>query len=198
GCGSGAKFDLEKLRYDRVIIMTDADVDGAHIAALLMTFFFQEMRGLIEAGHLYLAQPPLFRLTLGGTSVYASDDAERDRLLATTFKGRKVEISRFKGLGEMPAKQLRDTTMAVSKRRLLQVIINNSPESVGEIDGETRGEIGTQPVLAGENGDNMAAANSDNFARSPSQLVEDLMGRRPESRFAFISQNAHLIQELDI
>ncbi|MCX8506254.1 MAG: DNA topoisomerase IV subunit B, partial [Alphaproteobacteria bacterium] len=105
GCGSGAKFDLDKLRYERVIIMTDADVDGAHIAALLMTFFFQEMRGLIEAGHLYLAQPPLFRLTLGGTSVYASDDAERDRLLATSFKGRKVEISRFKGLGEMPAKQ---------------------------------------------------------------------------------------------
>ena len=91
--------------------MTDADVDGAHIASLLMTFFYREMPGLIQNGHLYLALPPLYRLTQGGKTVYARDDAHKDELLKTVFAGKKVEISRFKGLGEMQPPQLKETTM---------------------------------------------------------------------------------------
>lgn len=122
GCGIGKDCDPKKLRYERIIIMTDADVDGAHIASLLITFFFQQMRPLIEAGHLHLAQPPLYRLTYGGKSIYAHDDADRERLLSTEFKGaKKVDISRFKGLGEMPAHQLKETTMDPSKRVLQRV-----------------------------------------------------------------------------
>ena len=108
GCGTGARFDAGALRYERVVIMTDADVDGAHIAALLMTFFYRQMPGLIDEGHLFLAQPPLYRLARGGTTRYARDDADRDRLLASDGR---VEISRFKGLGEMPPAQLKETTM---------------------------------------------------------------------------------------
>ncbi len=122
GCGSGARYDPDKLRYDRVIIMTDADVDGAHIAALLMTFFWREMPKLIEDGHLFLAAPPLYRLVQGGKTLYARDDAHRDVLLADAFDSRKkVEISRFKGLGEMPAAQLKTTTMDPETRTLLRV-----------------------------------------------------------------------------
>ncbi|WP_370152904.1 DNA topoisomerase IV subunit B [Ferrovibrio sp.] len=121
GCGIGGKYRDEDLRYDKVIIMTDADVDGAHIASLLMTFFFREMPKLIEHGHLYLAQPPLYRISAGGKTVYAMDDADKDRLIAEMFKGRKVEISRFKGLGEMPPAQLKETTMNPKNRTLLRV-----------------------------------------------------------------------------
>src|SRR5690606_30892090 len=99
GCGTRKDCDPEQLRYDRVVIMTDADVDGAHIATLLMTFFFQEMPELVRRGHLFLAQPPLYRLTAGKESRYARDDAHRAELEATLFKGRKVEVARFKGLG---------------------------------------------------------------------------------------------------
>ncbi len=124
GCGSGSDFRISDLRYERVIIMTDADVDGAHIASLLMTFFYQEMPGLIESGHLYLAMPPLYRLTQGGKSIYAMDDAEKETILHGEFKNpSKVEISRFKGLGEMPPQQLRETTMAHKKRTLLRVTL---------------------------------------------------------------------------
>ncbi|MGE5540144.1 MAG: DNA topoisomerase IV subunit B [Gemmatimonas sp.] len=124
GCGIRDQFVVEKLRYERIIIMTDADVDGAHIASLLITFFYREMRGLIEAGRLYLAQPPLYRITQGGTTVYARDDAHKDELLRTSFKGRgKIEISRFKGLGEMPPASLKETTMDPTKRTLLRVVI---------------------------------------------------------------------------
>jgi topoisomerase-4 subunit B len=130
GCGAGPRFALEGLRYERVIIMTDADVDGAHIAALLLTFFYREMPKLIEAGHLFLAQPPLYRLTQGGRSAYARDDADRDRLLNEAFAGRgKVEISRFKGLGEMPPAQLKETTMDPKRRTLLQVTIPMGQEA---------------------------------------------------------------------
>jgi topoisomerase IV subunit B len=162
GCGTGKAYRADDLRYDKVVIMTDADVDGAHIAALLMTFFFREMPQLITDGHLYLAQPPLFRIAAGGDIAYARDEAARDALIAKTFKGRKVEISRFKGLGEMSAKQLRETTMDPGTRTLERV----------EIDALT-GD------LAGE-------------------LVEQLMGRRPELRLAFIQANAREVEELDV
>ncbi|MEO1089924.1 MAG: DNA topoisomerase IV subunit B [Pseudomonadota bacterium] len=129
GCGVGRQFDLEGLRYDKVVIMTDADVDGAHIASLLMTFFFQQMGPLVDAGHLYLACPPLFRLSAGGTIAYAADEAERERLMATTFKGRKVETSRFKGLGEMNPAQLKETTMNPATRKLDRVDLPERPEA---------------------------------------------------------------------
>ncbi|HXQ53589.1 MAG TPA: DNA topoisomerase IV subunit B [Stellaceae bacterium] len=132
GCGSGERYQEEKLRYERVIIMTDADVDGAHIAALLMTFFFREMPKLVAAGRLFLASPPLYRLQAGDTTVYARDDAHKDELMRTIFaaaKG-KLEVSRFKGLGEMPPKSLRDTTMHPSTRTLLRVTVpeKSTPE----------------------------------------------------------------------
>ncbi len=129
GCGIGERFSLDALRYERVIIMTDADVDGAHIAALLMTFFYREMPQLIAAGRLFLAQPPLYRLVQGSRSAYARDDADRERLLKGEFSGRgKVEISRFKGLGEMPPPQLRETTMDPKRRTLLRVDIGTGQE----------------------------------------------------------------------
>jgi topoisomerase-4 subunit B len=166
GCGSGKSFSLEKLRYERVVIMTDADVDGAHIAALLMTFFFQEMRPLITKGHLYLAQPPLYRLTHGGKSIYARDDEEKEKFLKTIFKGSdKVEMSRFKGLGEMSAPQLKETTMDKTKRTLIRVELPHG------IDPE---EI-----------------DVDDF-------VDQLMGRHPEKRYAFIQANARFVEDLDI
>ncbi|MFZ1430602.1 MAG: DNA topoisomerase IV subunit B [Geminicoccaceae bacterium] len=163
GCGAGKHWRPDDLRYDKVIIMTDADVDGAHIAALLMTFFFRELPKLIERGHLYLAQPPLYRLAAGGTVAYARDEADRARLLASTFKGKKnVEVGRFKGLGEMNPSQLKETTMDPAKRQLLQVRSE-------DVDG-----------------------------KPTAQLVEELMGRRPELRLAFIQENAGLVTELDV
>jgi topoisomerase-4 subunit B len=122
GCGTRSKYREEDLRYERVIIMTDADVDGAHIASLLITFFYQEMPELIRGGHLFLAVPPLYRISQGGKVAYARNDAHKEELLAAEFTGRgKVEISRFKGLGEMMAAQLKETTMQPGKRTLLRV-----------------------------------------------------------------------------
>ncbi|MBC7799664.1 MAG: type IIA DNA topoisomerase subunit B, partial [Gemmatimonadaceae bacterium] len=122
GCGVGARFDRSRLRYGRVIIMTDADVDGAHIASLLMTFFYRKLPELLAHGHLFLAQPPLYRLTQGAKSVYAMDDADKDRQMKRAFKaGSKVEVSRFKGLGEMPAAALKETTMDPARRTLLKI-----------------------------------------------------------------------------
>jgi topoisomerase IV subunit B len=123
GCGIRKDCDPDSLRYDRIIIMTDADVDGAHIATLLMTFFFQEMSAIVERGHLYLARPPLYRLTSGSQSVYAQDEAERAKLEATVFKGKNVDVGRFKGLGEMNPGQLRETTMDPKSRSLIRITL---------------------------------------------------------------------------
>ncbi|MCZ4089506.1 DNA topoisomerase IV subunit B [Sinorhizobium psoraleae] len=126
GCGTRSKYREEDLRYERVIIMTDADVDGAHIASLLITFFYQEMPELIRGGHLYLAVPPLYRLSQGSKTFYARDDAHREELMRTEFNGRgKVEIGRFKGLGEMLPAQLKETTMNPANRTLLKVEIDD-------------------------------------------------------------------------
>ena len=121
-CGTRDKFDIDKLRYEKIIIMTDADVDGAHITSLLLTFFFQEMKELVIAGNLYLAQPPLFRITQKDLTFYAMDDEHKDEIIKKNFKSNsKIEISRFKGLGEMPAKQLKETTMDQNNRILIRV-----------------------------------------------------------------------------
>ncbi|KIU36647.1 DNA topoisomerase IV subunit B [Methylobacterium radiotolerans] len=133
GCGTGTAFRETDLRYEKVIIMTDADVDGAHIASLLITFFYRQMPKLIDRGHLYLAIPPLYRLQQGSKVAYARDDADRERIVKTVFKGGKVEIGRFKGLGEMMPAQLKETTMDPRKRTLLRVaVLDEARESTGD------------------------------------------------------------------
>ena len=161
GCGTRDRYNPAALRYEKVVIMTDADVDGAHIATLLMTFFFQEMPGLVRDGHLYLAQPPLYRLAHGGTVAYARDDAHKAELEATVFKGKtKLDVGRFKGLGEMASSQLKETTMDPAKRTLLRVTM--------PADYDARADV--------------------------KDLVERLMGRNPEHRFAFIQASARAVE----
>ncbi|MEO0680999.1 MAG: DNA topoisomerase IV subunit B [Pseudomonadota bacterium] len=163
GVAPGSRFNLDDLRYEKVVIMTDADVDGAHIASLLMTYFYRQMRPLVDAGRLYLAAPPLYRLSQGGKTAYARDDAHKDAMMAGEFSGRgKVEIGRFKGLGEMMPRQLRETTMDPSTRTLIRV----------SIDEDEPGETGA--------------------------LVERLMGRKPELRFAYIQDHARFAEDLDV
>ena len=144
GCGTGSHYRDGDLRYDKVVIMTDADVDGAHIASLLITFFYRQMPQLIDRGHLYLAIPPLYRLTQGANTVYARDDAHKEKLLKTAFKGNgKVEIGRFKGLGEMTAPQLKETTMDPKKRTLLRVTV--LPEERPEAGDTIERLMGNKP-----------------------------------------------------
>lgn len=163
GVGMGTKFNIDDLRYDKIIIMTDADVDGAHIASLLMTFFFSQMRPLIDSGHLYLACPPLFRLTQGAKRVYCLDEVEKNLWLEKGLGGKgKIELSRFKGLGEMDAKDLKETTMNPTTRKLIRVTVDED--------------------IPGETGD----------------LIERLMGKKPEKRFEYIQENARFVEELDV
>jgi topoisomerase-4 subunit B len=146
GCGVGDRFDIAKLRYGRVVIMTDADVDGAHIAALLLTFFYRELPELVRQGRVFLAQPPLYRLQAGGVSVYAMDDTDRERVLKARFKSnQKVEVSRFKGLGEMPPAALKETTMDPKKRTLLRVML--APEDRSFTSERVEELMGRRPEL---------------------------------------------------
>jgi topoisomerase-4 subunit B len=146
GCGVGDRFDIAKLRYGRVVIMTDADVDGAHIAALLLTFFYRELPELVRQGRVFLAQPPLYRLQAGGVSVYAMDDPDRERVLKARFKSnQKVEVSRFKGLGEMPPAALKETTMDPKKRTLLRVML--APEDRSFTSERVEELMGRRPEL---------------------------------------------------
>ena len=145
GCATRLRYREDDLRYEKIIIMTDADVDGAHIASLLMTFFFRELPDLVRQGHLYLALPPLFRISQGGKTLYARDEDHREELMATEFKGRaKVETSRFKGLGEMPPRQLKETTMDPKNRILLRVVLPDDDGKTGQLVEQLMGRKAEQ------------------------------------------------------
>ena len=161
GCGTRDKWDESALRYERIVIMTDADVDGAHIATLLMTFFFQEMPELVRRGHLFLAQPPLYRLTAGAKTLYARDDAHRAELEASEFKGKKVEVSRFKGLGEMNPNQLKETTMDPGSRSMIKITLPSQYEDRQPVKDLVERLMGRDPAPRFEFIQNSAAAVDD-------------------------------------
>lgn len=165
GCGTRKDCDPTQLRYEKIVIMTDADVDGAHIATLLMTFFFQEMPDLVRRGHLYLAQPPLYRLTVGAKSLYARDDAHRAELERTAFKGKKVDVARFKGLGEMNPGQLRETTMDPATRSLIRITLPQEYE-------ERAGVKDLVDRLMGNNPAHRFAFIQENAARLDDEVID--------------------------
>jgi topoisomerase-4 subunit B len=144
GCGTGSGCTIDKLRYGKVVIMTDADVDGAHIAALLMTFFFQQMPAIVKAGRLFLAKPPLYRIVQGTQTLYAQNDAEKEAVIAKLAKKGAIEIGRFKGLGEMTAAQLRETTMSPATRTLLRIEL---PENISDVTQHVEALMGRKPEL---------------------------------------------------
>ena len=166
GAGTAKDWDESKLRYEKIIVMTDADVDGSHIASLLMAFFYQVMPQLIYGGHLYLSCPPLYKLTCGTESVYVDTDEELENLKSTKYKNKKVEISRFKGLGEMMPNQLKETTMSPKTRRLIRVDLPPRTDEGAEDTEKTR------------------------------TIVSELMGKKPEFRFKFITEHAQFVKDL--
>jgi len=166
GAGTAKDWDDSKLRYEKIIVMTDADVDGSHIASLLMAFFYQYMPQLIYGGHLYLSCPPLYKLTCGTESIYVDTDEELEELKNGKYKNKKVEISRFKGLGEMMPNQLKETTMSPKTRRLIRVELPPKTEDGQEDTEKTK------------------------------NLVYDLMGKKPEFRFKFITEHAQFVKDL--
>ena len=166
GAGTARDWDESKLRYEKIIVMTDADVDGSHIASLLMAFFYQVMPQLIYGGHLYLSCPPLYKLTCGTESVYVDTDEELEQLKATKYKNKKIEISRFKGLGEMMPNQLKETTMSPKTRRLIRVDLPPRTDDGAEDTEKTR------------------------------TIVSELMGKKPEFRFRFITEHAQFVKDL--
>jgi len=166
GAGTAKDWDESKLRYEKIIVMTDADVDGSHIASLLMAFFYQYMPQLIYGGHLYLSCPPLYKLTCGTESVYVDTDEELEDLKNNKYKNKKVEISRFKGLGEMMPNQLKETTMSPKTRRLIRVDLPPKTDDGMEDTEKTR------------------------------TIVSELMGKKPEFRFKFITEHAQFVKDL--
>ena len=166
GAGTAKDWDESKLRYEKIIVMTDADVDGSHIASLLMAFFYQHMPQLIYGGHLYLSCPPLYKFTCGTESFYVDTDEELDALQNGKYKNKKVEISRFKGLGEMMPNQLKETTMSPKTRRLIRVDLPPRTDDGAEDTEKTR------------------------------TIVSELMGKKPEFRFKFITEHAQFVKDL--
>ena len=167
GLDTNSQQSIKNLRYNKIIIMTDADVDGAHIAALLLTFFYNHFPELIEKGHLYLAQPPLYRVTHNSQSYYAQTDESKNEIINKKFSGKGI-VSRFKGLGEMPPAQLKETTMSIKTRKLLKITIPK--RDIHEADQR----------------------------RTVDDLVNILMGKKPELRFKYIQENANLVENFDV
>ena len=164
GCGIAKNFQISKLRYEKIILMTDADVDGSHITTLLITFFYKYMRKIIASGKLFLAMPPLYKISFKGSNLYAYDEKEKNKILKTIPSKINTQITRYKGLGEMPAEQLKKTTMDIKNRKLTKISL-------------------------------IIGAREE---KSTEKLFESLMGKKSESRYKFIQENANFTSNLDI